>query len=381
MRRTLLVGLVRALGPAGWVARAGAKVVALSSPGANAGEPQLAVDPAGDAVAVWEGVDAQAMRSAPGRRRKLRTACLAAVCWLAALGLWSGPACALTRPIKQTLVFDAVARDGFVDRPPIGPSPGDTEFSTARLRDSTGRFVGTAHDRCVFTKVIPNDVLEQCSGSAKTSQGTVTLAGVGHLYSMNPPWQVTGRSGVYEGLHGEQVFAADIPLDPDVPLAAGRGFSVSVITVTSNRRLRVGVVPRPAADVTFIHRANAACHATESEASTLPGFPFSNFDPFHPDKKLLPQVGRFFDQPARRRLPPALLRELQKLGPPPAGNGAWQHVLEARRALLTNETGQIKAALADNTPGFVSTVYQQSRDYNQLVFTSAVFGVEACTFS
>ena len=123
--------------------------------------------------------------------------------------------------------------------------------------------------------MIPDDVLEQCTGSAKTSEGTVTFAGVGRLDSMNPPWQVTGRSGAYKGLHGRQVYATDIALDPNVPLAAGRGFSVAVIKVTSDRRLHVGVVPRPAANDPFIRRVDAACRATEAKASRLPGFPFS----------------------------------------------------------------------------------------------------------
>jgi hypothetical protein len=288
---------------------------------------------------------------------------------------------AAARAVTQTLVFDTVARASFVDQPPAGPSPGDTELSTGRLRDATGRFVGTARDRCVFTKMIPNDVLERCSGSAQTREGTVTLAGVGHLRSMNPPWQVTGRSGAYKGLHGKEVFATDIPLDPNVPLAAGRGFSVAVIAVTSNRRLHVGVVPRPADNAPFIRRAEAACRATEAKASSLPGFPFANFDPFHPDKNLLPQVGRFFDQPARRRLPRTLLGELEKLGHPPASRLAWQRVLTPRQTVLMNEAAQIKAALADNASAFVRTVYQQSKDYNQLVFASAVFGVQACTVS
>jgi hypothetical protein len=283
--------------------------------------------------------------------------------------------------MTQTLVFDAAARDSFVDKPPAGPSPGDSEYSTSRLRDATGYFVGIAHDMCVFTKVIPNDVLERCSGSATTREGTVTFAGIGHLDAMNPPWHVTGHTGAYKGLHGTQVFATDIPLDPNVPLAAGRGFSVSVITVTSNHRLHVGVVPRPAANALFVRRADAACQATERQAMRLPGFPFSNFDPFHPDTQILPQVGRFFDQPARRRLPRALLGELQKLGPPPAARRAWRNVLKARQAVLANETRQIKAALADDAPAFVRTVYQQARDYSQLVFTSAVFGVQSCTFS
>ncbi len=92
------------------------------------------------------------------------------------LAAWSGRAA--TRSVTQTLVFDTVATGRFVDQAPAGPSPGDTELSTGRLRDATGRFVGTVRDRCVFTKVIANDVLEQCSGSARTSEGTVSFAGV-----------------------------------------------------------------------------------------------------------------------------------------------------------------------------------------------------------
>lgn len=296
-------------------------------------------------------------------------------------GVVASTAGATTRPATRTLVFDAVATNRFLDRAPMGPSRGDTEFSTARLRDASGRFVGTSHDKCVFTKVLAHDVLERCSGRAKTSDGTVTLSGVGHLDSMNPPWRVTGRSGAYKGLHGKQVFATDIPLDPNVPLATGRFFSVAVIKVTTHRRLHAGVVPRPPANNAFIRRAEVACDATESKAARLPGFPFSNFDPFHPDPTVLPRVGRFFDQRTRRRLPRALLRELAHLGTPPASSGAWHNVLSARRALLMNERAQIKAALADNAPAFVHTVYRQSRDYNQLVFASAVFGVQSCTFS
>jgi hypothetical protein len=298
-----------------------------------------------------------------------------------AVVLAAGSSGATARPMTQTLVFDALERGSFVDEPPAGPSPGDTEFFTARLRDAAGRFVGTARTTCVFTKVIPNDVLERCSASGRTSEGTLSFGGVGHLESMNPAWQVTGGSGAYKGVRGKLVFEADIPLDPSVPLAAGRLFSVAVFKLTAKDRLHAGVVPRPAGNAAFIRRANAACHATEAKAGRLPGFPFSTFDPFHPDKNLLPRVGRFFDQPARRELPRALLAELHKLGQPPASSVAWRNVLDARRAALTNETAQINAAFADNAPVVVRTVHQQARDYNQLVFTSAVFGVQSCTFS
>jgi hypothetical protein len=311
--------------------------------------------------------------------RQITTAIAVLFVMVAAFG--PSPGSAATRPITQTLVFDAVGTGSFVDRPPAGPSPGDTESFTARLRDAAGDFVGTVRSTCVFTKVIPNDVLERCSATGETSEGTLSFGGVGHLESMNQPWQVGGGTAAYKGAHGELVFDADIAVDPNLPPATGRLFSVGVFELTTNHQLHVGVVPRPAANTTFIQGANAACDATELQATRLPGVPFLTFDPLHPDPQVLPQVGRFFDQPARRRLPRALLAELGKLGQPPASRGAWRNVLTARQAALAAETRQIKAALADDAPAFVRTVYQLAEEYNQLVFTSAIFGVQSCTFS
>jgi hypothetical protein len=264
-----------------------------------------------------------------------------------------------TRRGTSTLVFDAVGRGSFVDHPPAGPSPGDTEYFRARLRDATGWLVGTARSTCVFTKVILNDVLERCSASGKTRDGMLSFGGVGHLESMNPPWRVAGGTGAYKGASGKLIFSADIALDPNVPLAAGRFFNVAVFKLTTHRPLGVGIVARPAANATFVRRANTACRAAEAKGARLPRFPFPNFDPFHPEKKLLPKVGRFFDQPARRRLPRALLAELQNLGQPRASVKAWRRVLRSRQAALATETRQIRAALADNAPAFVRTVFNR----------------------
>jgi hypothetical protein len=283
--------------------------------------------------------------------------------------------------VTQTFVFDGAGTISFVDGPPAGPSPGDTEYVTERLRDAAGRIVGTGHSTCVFTKMIPNDVLERCSASGTTSEGTLFFGGVGHLNSTNPPWQITRGTGAYKGAHGQLVFDQDILVHPTVPLVTGRLFTVVVFELTANHRLHVGVVPRPATNAAFIERANSACRATEAKFARLPAFPFSTFDPFHPDPQLLPQVGRFAAQPARRHLRRVLLAELEKLGPPPATNEAWQKVLKARRAALANFTQRAKTALAGDAPAFVRAVYQQAGDYNQLVFTSAVFGVQSCTFS
>jgi hypothetical protein len=302
------------------------------------------------------------------------------IVFAAATGVASWSADGAGRKLTQTLVFDSYAQADFVDKPPAGPSVGDIEQSKERFRDSTGRFVGTGSTTCVFTKQIPDDMLEKCSATAKTTEGKVTLSGVGHLNSMNPPWDVTGRSGAYKGIHGKLVYATDIALDPNVPIAPGRGFSIVVIKVAVSRPLKIGVVPRPAKNDAFVRRADAACRATERKGQALGPFPFSDFDPFHPDPQTLPKVGQFFNEPARRALPSGLLQKLKRLGAPPASRGAWKKVLAARSTMLAEEQKQTKAALANDASTFVKTVYQESRDYNELVFRSAVFGVQGCTF-
>ena len=61
-RRRWLMCLACASGLLVWASGARATQVDLSLPGANAGEARLAVDPSGDAVAVWERVDADGNR-------------------------------------------------------------------------------------------------------------------------------------------------------------------------------------------------------------------------------------------------------------------------------------------------------------------------------
>ena len=327
----------------------------------------------GGCAPCWSELDGSA-RWAYGRR--VRSSAAVGLSAVLLLGAAATSASAAT----LTLVFDDVATMRFVDTPPTGPSPGDVELATGRLRDASGRYVGTGRDKCVFTRAIPGDMLENCSGTARTREGSATVAGVGHLNSMNPPWRVTGRSGAYKGIHGTQVFATDIPLDPNFPEGGGRFFSVAVIRLTTGRHLHAGAVPRPAANARFIRRAGAACRATERTARRQPPFPFPTFDPFHPDPSLLPKVGQYFAAPARRSLPTGLLKAYVALGRPPASRGAWSRALSARRKLLASESTQIKAALAGDGPAFVQTVYGQSRAYNELVFRSAVFSDPPCTF-
>jgi hypothetical protein len=174
----------------------------------------------------------------------------------------------------------------------------------------------------------------------------------------------------------------DIALGESPPglIPAGPYDSVDVVEFPAAGWLRAGVVPRPAANAAFVSRAISVCEATQAAGKNLPSFPFSNFDPLHPDPTLLPQVGHFFDQPERRRLAPDLLTQLAGLGAAPAQPAEWARVLRARRAQIDNETAEVHAALADNTAAFIRAVTQSGPVYNKLVLASAVFGVQACTF-
>jgi hypothetical protein len=300
---------------------------------------------------------------------------LAAVAMLA-VGAWA------QSPARQTIVLDVSFSQSVVDKPPKGPSVGDVEHDDGQVRDAAGRVVGALHLTCVFTKMLGTDALERCAGTAATTDGTLRLAGVGHLNPPNPPWDVTGLTGRYAGLHGQLSFSLNIPLGETPPglIPAGPYDSVDVVEFGAAGQLRAGVVARPAANAAFIARATSLCNATQTAGSKLSGFPFSNFDPLHPNPTLLPQVGHFFDQPQRRQLAPDLLTRLVALGAPPAQPAEWARVLRARRAQIADESTQIKAALANNATAFVRAVKQSGPVYNELVLASAVFGVQACTF-
>jgi hypothetical protein len=293
---------------------------------------------------------------------------------------------ASARPLSadQTIVLDASFNQTVVDKPPTGPSVGDIEHDNGQVFDPAGHMIGTLHVTCELTRLLAGgDALERCTGTASTTDGTVRLSGVGHLIPPNPPWQVTGLSGRYAGLHGRLSFEMDIALGETPPglIPAGPFDSVDVVEFPAAGRLRAAVVPRPAANGAFVSRAISVCEATQTAGNQLPPFPFSNFDPLHPDPTLLPQVGHFFDQPGRRRLAPDLLTQLAGLGAPPAQPAEWSSVLRARRAQIADETAQVHAALADNTAAFIRAVMQSGPAYNKLVLASAVFGVQACTFA
>jgi hypothetical protein len=120
----------------------------------------------------------------------------------------------------------------------------------------------------------------------------------------------------------------------------------------------------PRLDAAFIAKANAVCLRANAAVENAHGkFPYSSFDPLHPDPKLLPKVGAFFasSQAIADRVP----AELQALGDPQRSVAMWHQILALARQGRAVAHRQVAAAQASNAPAFVATVHQvESGDMN-----------------
>jgi hypothetical protein len=278
---------------------------------------------------------------------------------------------AASKVAMQTLFFDAV----FAQASTAGPSAnavGHLQVASGVLRDANGRGVGRFAFTCRWTQILPNnDAREHCTGWAKTKEGRLDIAGPSRRSDATHQWAITaGTSGAYHGARGS-VVTRDL------------GDNESLLTVTITPRpavaVRVGVLALPAANSGFRTRVDTLCAAAGKHLAALPSFPFSNFDPAHPDPELLPKVGRFFTGPGDPRPTlRALNTHLRALGQPPADRTAWTHVLAAQTAGLAVRTEQDNAALSANGPAFIKSLRDIDRAYRQTAITATVFGAINC---
>jgi hypothetical protein len=114
-------------------------------------------------------------------------------------------------------------------------------------------------------------------------------------------------------------------------------------------------------DSAFIARVDAVCaQATRGAAP----FPYSNFDPLHPDVKLLPKVGAFLAE--RQRTADAVPKQLRELGQPGTGEAIWARMLTLATRDRAIADRQIKAAEASNVHAFVATLGPTRQTSTQL---------------
>jgi hypothetical protein len=293
------------------------------------------------------------------------TSCLAGIAVTVALAATAHAAVPAT-----SIVFDAQAtslRAGGPDAQHVG----HLQLASGLLRDVTGRNVGNFAYSCRWIAILPGgDAKEHCSGNGRTSDGRLDFAGDTTAGSEPHSFHVVGGTGAYRNVRGT-VRARDL------------GPSESLITVAltgAGASLQVDVVPRPAASLPFRNHAGTLCSRAAAALDRLPRFPFTNFDPTHPDRKLLPQVGRFFTgrgdpRPTLRRLD----IQLRALRQPPAERAAWQRYLAGRRAENAARQEQDNAALAADANAFVKSLHDIDAAARRIAIAAAVFGVPGCT--
>jgi hypothetical protein len=270
----------------------------------------------------------------------------------------------------QTLFFDAVAVSAGTAGPDANHA-GHREFAKGTLRDAAGRTNGTFAFICRWVRVLATgDAVEKCTGTGKTRDGRLWWAGTTRSSLKANGFRISGGTGHYTGARGY--------------LTTWNTSSTEYLVgaeVAAPAMLSAGVVPRPPANARFIRSANRLCKRVSNQLDDLPPFPFSNFDPLHPNRAVLRQVGVFFTGPGDPRPAlRALAAHLRAFGSPPTSYRAWRDVLAALRHGLAIRDAQDQAALADHTAAFVKTLDATSVAYRNLARAAIVFGTTACIF-
>jgi hypothetical protein len=186
-----------------------------------------------------------------------------------------------------------------------------------------------------------------------------------------PGRALTSGTGKYAGAHGTLTVRDINPTETIAEMA---------ITPRVGAVLHAGVEAQPPTDAAFRDRASTVCNAAAAKIAHLPRFSFRNFDPLHPDKTVLPKVGRFFAgsgdaRPALR----TLARKLADPGAPPAAKSMWSQAPASRRVVLVVRDAQIRAALSGDVPAFVASVHVVGKTVAEVPMFATAFGVDACT--
>jgi hypothetical protein len=275
-----------------------------------------------------------------------------------------------TAQAKQRVFFDAkYAKAGMSG--PADDMVGHVQFGSGALHDAAGHSVGKFAFTCRWIAILGDgDARERCTGHGTTSDGRVNVAGPALRNAATHTWSVTGGTGKFSKARGT-VVVRDL----------GTTETLVDFAVTPRRgvKLRAGAIPNAAANRAFRARASARCRDAAKTLSALPPFPFTDFDPLHPDPAVLPDVGRFFTGPHDPRPTYEQLKEeLVAMGRPPAQRSAWGDLVVAQANSLQNIQRQDDAALAADVTVFVQTVKDSSANFRDVAIAATVFGVPDC---
>ena len=135
--------------------------------------------------------------------------------------------------------------------------------------------------------------------------------------------------------------------------------------------------PDPAA---FVAEVDATCERTRDAAREGPRFPFRDFDPSNPDKRLR-AVGRFYRRLDSEGTVTALVGELRKLEPPASKEAVHSRMLGSLEALVAAMREQTRAAAAGARSRMIEATSAVDAAFDELGVTASDAGAFLCALS
>jgi hypothetical protein len=140
---------------------------------------------------------------------------------------------------------------------------------------------------------------------------------------------------------------------------------------------RPAATPDPAA---FVAAVDQRCDRTRSATREGPRFPFRDFDPSNPDKRLR-AVGRFYEKLDSEGTVTALTEDLRAMDPPASVEAAYERMLGSLEALVETMREQTRAAVAGARGPMIKATAGVDAAFDELGETASDAGAFLCALS
>ena len=130
----------------------------------------------------------------------------------------------------------------------------------------------------------------------------------------------------------------------------------------------------------FVAAADARCERTRTATRNGPRFPFRDFDPANPDRRLR-GVGRFYRRLDSEGTVTALADDLRKLDPPPSLDPGYRAMLGSMDALVAAMRAQTRAAVAGARGRMIDATERVDAAFDELGATASEMGAFLCALS
>jgi hypothetical protein len=141
--------------------------------------------------------------------------------------------------------------------------------------------------------------------------------------------------------------------------------------------------PRPPAGpdrAAFVAEVDTTCDRTRRATREGPRFPFRDFDPSNPDRRLR-AVGRFYEKLASESTVTALVASLRALEPPAALQERYARMLGTLEALVEAMEEQTRAAVAGARGRMIAATEKVETAFDELGLAASDAGAFLCALS